>query len=62
MDPTCTEPKLSLVGFAATVPVVAPLPDKPTLSVAVGELLRFHELPVRTVRLNDTLPLAVPVA
>lgn len=62
MDPTCTEPKLSLVGFGDRVAGVTPLPDKPTLSVDVGELLRFHELPVRTVRLNDTLPLAVPVA
>lgn len=62
MEPICTEPKLSLVGFGDRVPGVTPLPDKPTLSVAVGELLRFHELPVRTLNVNDTLPLAVPVA
>lgn len=55
--------RVMLTGFDESCPGVTPLPDKPTLRVEVCEL-RFDELPfvLITEKVNDALPLPVPVA
>jgi hypothetical protein len=52
-----------LTGFDESWPGATPLPDKPTLRVAVCAL-RFDELPfvLMTENVKDAFPLAVPVA
>jgi hypothetical protein len=46
VEPTCTEPKLLLVGLAAKVPAVVAVPVSPTLRVGFDPLSVKARFPV----------------
>jgi len=60
--PTCTLPKLTLVGFAPSVPGVVPVPDSEMSTVVVEPVVESAMLPLTAVEdcgANVTLKLAL---